>query len=40
MPRVLVGELGILTVHEGYSTAKITNTRGMAVAVGDRIELK
>ena len=40
MPRVLIGELGILTVHEGYSTARITSTRGIPVGVGDRIELK
>jgi hypothetical protein len=40
MPRMLVGELGFLTVHEGYSTAKVTTTRGMTVEVGDRVELK
>jgi hypothetical protein len=39
MPRLVLGELGILTVEEGYSTAKIT--RGWTpVGVGDRIELK
>lgn len=39
MPRVLVGELGILTVEDGYSTAKITYSV-MPLAVGNRIELK
>ncbi len=39
MPRVLLGELGILTVEEGYSTAKVTYSV-MPLAVGDRIELK
>jgi hypothetical protein len=39
MPRLVMGEVGILTADEGYSTAKIT--RGWApVGVGDRIELK
>jgi len=39
MPRLVVGEVGILTVHSGYSTAKVT--RGWApMGVGDRIELK
>jgi hypothetical protein len=39
MPRLVMGEVGFLTVEEGYSTAKIT--RGWApVGVGDRIEIK
>jgi hypothetical protein len=39
MPRLVVGEVGFLTVHDGYSTAKVT--RGWApMGVGDRIELK
>jgi hypothetical protein len=39
MPRLVVGELGVLTVDETYSTAKIS--RGWApVGLGDRIELK
>lgn len=39
MPRLVMGEVGILTVGENYSTARIT--QGWApVGVGDRIELK
>jgi hypothetical protein len=39
MPRLVLGELGILTVHDGYSTAKITG--GWApLHVGDRVEIK
>ncbi len=39
MPRQLVGEIGILTVEEEYSTAIIT--RGWSpVVLGDRVELK
>ena len=39
MPRLVMGEVGILTVGDDYSTAKITH--GWApVEVGDRIELK
>jgi hypothetical protein len=39
MPRLVIGELGVLTVWDGYSTAKIT--RGWApVHVADRIEIK
>jgi len=39
MPRLVLGEVGFLTVHDGYSTAKIS--RGWApVHVGDRIEIK
>jgi len=39
MPRLVVGEIGLLTVEEGYSTAIIT--RGWSpVVLGDRIELK
>jgi hypothetical protein len=39
MPRLVVGELGVLTVEEGYSTVKITNG-WRPVGVGSRIELK
>jgi hypothetical protein len=39
MPRLVLGELGILTVDEGYSTAKITSG-WRPVEVGDRIEIK
>jgi hypothetical protein len=39
MPRLVMGEVGVLTVEEGYSTAKIT--RGWRpLWIGDRIELK
>lgn len=39
LPRLVVGEIGFLTVEDGYSTAKVT--RGWApINVGDRIELK
>ncbi len=39
MPRLIVGEIGILTVEETYSTAIIT--RGWSpIIVGDRVELK
>jgi hypothetical protein len=39
MPRLVMGEVGVLTVGENYSTARIT--QGWApVGVGDRIELK
>jgi len=39
MPRLIVGELGILTVEDGYSTAVLTY--GWApIEVGDRVELK
>jgi hypothetical protein len=39
MPRMVLGELGILTVYDGYATAKIT--RGWTpIHVGDQIELK
>jgi hypothetical protein len=39
MPRLVLGEVGFLTVEEGYSTAKIT--RGWRpLWEGDRIELK
>ncbi len=39
MPRLVVGELGVLTVEEHYSTVKITNG-WRPVGVGSRIELK
>jgi len=39
MPRLVMGELGILTVGEHYATAKITRSWAPLV-VGDRIELK
>ena len=39
MPRLVLGELGILTVEENYSTAILT--RGWAsVYLGDRVEIK
>jgi len=39
MPRLVIGEIGLLTVEETYSTAIIT--RGWSpVVLGDRIELK
>lgn len=38
-PRLLLGEIGILTVKEGYSTAKVT--RGaLPIWIGHRVELK
>jgi hypothetical protein len=39
MPRLVIGELGILTVEEGYSTAKVTKA-WRPVAIGDRVEIK
>jgi hypothetical protein len=39
MPRLVIGELGVLTVEEGYSTAKISDC-WVPVVVGDQIELK
>jgi hypothetical protein len=39
MPRLVIGEIGILTVEESYSTAKITHG-WTPVGVGDRIEIK
>ncbi len=39
MPRLVIGEIGILTVEDGYSTAIIT--RGWSpVILGDRVEMK
>lgn len=39
MPRLVIGEIGFLTVEDGYATAKIT--RGWTpIRIGDRIELK
>jgi len=39
MPRLVVGEIGVLTVEDGYSTALITRCSS-PIGVGDRIELK
>ena len=39
MPRIVLGEAGILTVGENYSTAVISRST-MPIHVGDRIELK
>jgi hypothetical protein len=39
MPRIVLGEVGILTVGDGYSTAIVTRST-MPIHVGDRIELK
>jgi LysM repeat protein len=39
MPRLIMGELGVLTVEQGYSTAKVTKG-WTALRVGDLIELK
>jgi len=39
MPRLVIGELGILTVHDNYSTAKVTGGWS-PIIVADRIELK
>ena len=39
MPRLVIGELGVLTVEEGYSTAKVTKA-WRPVEVGDRVEIK
>jgi len=39
MPRIIVGELGVLTVEDGYSTAVITFSWA-PVEIGDRVELK
>ncbi len=39
MPRLVIGELGILTVDEGYSTAKVTKA-WRPVEIGDRVEIK
>jgi hypothetical protein len=39
MPRLVLGELGILRVDEHYSTAVVTYT-WQALAVGDRVEIK
>jgi hypothetical protein len=39
MPRLVLGELGILRVDEHYSTAVVTHA-GQALAVGDRVEIK
>lgn len=39
MPRLVVGEIGVLTVEEGYSTAIITRSWA-PLRTGDRVELK
>ncbi len=39
MPRLVIGELGILTVEENYSTARITYA-WRSVEIGDRVEIK
>ena len=39
MPRLVVGELGVLTVEDGYATALITRSWA-PLGIGDRIELK
>ncbi len=39
MPRLVVGELGFLTVADGYATGKVTGG-WMPLRVGDHIELK
>jgi hypothetical protein len=39
MPRLVMGELGILTVEEHYSTAILTDS-WLSVLVGDRVEIK
>ena len=39
MPRLVMGEVGVLTVNETYSTALITRAWA-PLAVGDRIEVK
>ena len=39
MPRLVLGELGVLTVEETYSTAIITGG-GASVFIGDMVELK
>jgi hypothetical protein len=38
-PRLVIGELGVLTVEEGYSTAKVTKA-WRPVEIGDRVEIK
>lgn len=39
MPRIVLGEIGILTVGEGYATAVVTRST-MPIHAGDRIEMK
>jgi len=39
MPRLVLGEVGILTVQDGYSTAKVTRS-WTPFFIGDRVELK
>jgi hypothetical protein len=39
MPRILLGEAGVLTVGEGYATAKITYSWA-PLGIGDRVEVK
>lgn len=39
MPRLVIGEIGVLTVNDGYSTAKVTKA-WRPVEIGDRVEIK
>jgi hypothetical protein len=39
MPRLVMGEVGVLTVENDYSTALITRAWA-PLAVGDRVEVK
>jgi hypothetical protein len=39
MPRLVIGEVGILTVEDNYATSKVTKA-WRPVQVGDRVELK
>jgi len=39
MPRILLGEAGVLTVGDGYATAKITYSWA-PLGIGDRVEVK
>jgi hypothetical protein len=39
MPRLVLGEVGILTVEDNYSTAKVTKA-WRPLEIGDRVEIK
>ena len=39
MPRLVIGEVGILTVEDNYSTSLVTKA-WRPVAMGDRVEIK
>jgi hypothetical protein len=39
MPRILLGEVGILTVEDAYATVVVTRSL-MPIGIGDRIEIK